>query len=100
MALDDDRVTTKSELFKLQSTEQVKQHIVFDSQGRPILVFTTYIDAKDGDPCSCTEYVYRNPTSTQVLDRQERGYKWKAAWESSFIFDPAADYDPDGDGEL
>lgn len=100
MALDNPDVKTKSELFKSQKDEQVKQHIVYDAQDRPVLVFTAYIEAEDGDPCSATEYVYRNATSTQVVDRQERVYAWKAAWDANFVFDPTVSYDPDGDGVL
>lgn len=100
MALDNDEVKTKTELLKTQKEEQVKQHIIHDLQDRPILVFTAAIHAEEGDPCLVTEYVYRNPTSTQVFARQERVYKWKAAWDSFFVFDPTADYDPDGDGTI
>lgn len=100
MALDDNRVKSKTELLKSHAKEQVKQHLVFDAQDRPVLVFTAPIDAIDGAPCEVTEYVYRNPTSTQVLKRQERVYNWNENWDTGFTFDPATDYDPDGDGEL
>lgn len=79
---------------------QVKQHIIFDGQDRPILVFTAPIDSKDGAPCTVTEYVYRSPTSTQVYKRQEREYKWKSVWDTGFTFDHTANYDPDNDGVL
>lgn len=88
------------DLMKSHEHEPVKQHIVFDSQSRPKLIFTTYVGAQDGDPCTCDEYVYLNPSSTQIQSRQERHYKWKAAWDSQFIFDPAVSYDPDGDGVI
>lgn len=97
---DNDKVKSKTELLKSHLQEQTKQHIVRDSQARPKLIFTAYIEAEDGDPCICTEYVYYNATETDIRDRQERVYEWKAIWENGFIFDPAADYDPDGDGEL
>lgn len=97
---DDVRVKTKTELLKSHSKEQVKQHIVFDLQERPQFVFTAYIDASDGDPCEVTEYVYRNASSTQVKNRQERVYNWNANWDTDFTFDPTVDYDPDGDGDI
>ena len=100
---DNSDVKTATELFRSQANEQVKQHIVLDGQGRPKFVFTTYIGALEGDPCSVDEYVYSSPTSTQVINRQERVYKWKAAWETgalAFTFDPTASYDPDGNGIL
>jgi hypothetical protein len=97
---DIEEVKTATELLKSQASEQVKQHIVFDSADRPVLVFTAPIGTEDGKPCTATEYVYRNSTSTQVKDRQERVYKWKAIWDSNFIFNPLTSYDSDGDGIL
>lgn len=93
-------VTTPSEILKSHANEQVKQHLVLDTQGRPKFIFTTYIGAGDGDPCMVDEYVYSSPTSTQIINRQERIYRWKSAWETGFTFDPAANYDPDGDGAI
>lgn len=96
-------VKTATELLKSHANEQVKQHTVLDTQGRPKFVFTTYIGAQEGDPCMCDEYVYANPTTTQIINRQERVYKWKAIWETGplvFTFDPTVSYDPDGDGVL
>lgn len=97
---DNSDVKTATELLKSHANESVKQHLVLDAQGRPFLVFTTYIGAVSGDPCTVDEYVYASPTSTQIIGRQERAYKWKAAWDSIFIFNPATSYDPDGDGNL
>jgi hypothetical protein len=100
---DNSDVKTATELLKSHANEQVKQHIVLDSQSRPKFVFTTYIGAGEGDPCMCDEYVYVNATSTQIINRQERVYRWKAAWEAgalAFTFDPTVSYDADGDGVL
>ena len=91
---------TRTEQLKSHLHMQVKQHIVFDAQDRPQFVFTAPIDAKDGSPCTVTEYVYKAINSTQVKARQEREYLWKIAWDGDFQFDPTTDYDPDGDGEL
>jgi len=97
---DNAEVTTATELLKQHSNESVKQHLVLDGQGRPFLVFTTYIGAIEGSPCTVDEYVYKDATSTQIIARQERTYKWKAAWDALFVFDPLVDYDADGDGNL
>ena len=97
---DNDKVTSKRELLKAHLQEQTKQHIVRDAQARPQFIFTAYIEAGEGDPCICTEYVYYNATETDIKNRQERVYEWKAAWDGDFVFDPATNYDPDGDGEL
>jgi hypothetical protein len=93
-------VPTKLELLKTLQNEQLKHHTVRDAQGRAQFVFSTKIAAGDGEPCLVTEYVYYNATTTDILSRQERVYRWKAAWDANFTFDPTADYDPDGDGDL
>jgi hypothetical protein len=98
--IDNAEVTTALELLKTHANEQVKQHIALDAQGRPKYIFTTYIGAAENDPCMCDEYVYKDLTSTQIIGRQERVYKWKAAWDAGFLFDPTVAYDADGDGIL
>lgn len=98
--VDNNEVKTAEELLKSHEKSQIKQHIVVDAQGRDYLVFTTYIGAKDGDPCLVTEYVYPNLTTTKISDRQERTYRWKSAWDSGYTFDPTVSYDADGDGVL
>lgn len=100
MSSDNAAIKDKNVLLKGHDKTQVKQHIVYDANSRPILVFTTYIHTADGEPCSVTEYVYLSPTSTLVRDRQERVGVWNAAWEAGFTYDPATSYDPDGDGVL
>lgn len=97
---DNAKVTTKTELLKAQLQEQTKQFITRDPQGRVKYIFTAYVEAGEGDPCMCTEYVYFNPTETDIKARQERVYSWKSAWDAGFTFDPTANYDPDGDGDL
>lgn len=93
-------VTTTTELIEAHLKGQTKTHSVRDAAGRIFLDFTATVDAKEGDPCMVTEYVYYDPTSTQIIKQQERVYKWKAAWDTGFVFDPATDYDADGDGDL
>lgn len=100
MSSKDGVTTTRTEQLKSHLYQQVKQHIVFDAQDRPILVFTAPIDTRDGGPCTVTEYLYRGGISTQVQARQEREYRWKAVWDQNFVFDPAVDYDADGDGNI
>lgn len=97
---DTDEVRTATELLKTHAHEQVKQHIVLDAQQRVKFVFTAPISAVENTPCMADEYVYAGPTSTTIIARQERTYKWKASWDSGFVFDPAISYDADGDGVL
>ena len=98
--IDTNKVLTAEEQLKTQLLSQVKQHIVTDSQGRVKFIFTAPIGAQANDPCTVTEYVYLNATSTIVIDRQERNYLWQAAWGSGFVFDPTVVYDADGNGVL
>ena len=87
-------------LLKSLEGQQLKQHIVHDASKRPIFIFEAPINARDGDPCLVTEYVYLDPTEPIVISRQERQYRWKEVWETGFTFDPATDYDLNGDGTL
>lgn len=93
-------VTTPTELLKAHQNSQTKTHVVLDANDRPTFVFTATVDAEEGAPCMCTEYRYKDLTSVISIGQQERVYKWKAAWDSGFSFDPSADYDPDGNGIL
>lgn len=97
---DNDDVRSRTELITSLQNEQTKQHIVFDAEGRAKFLFEAVATAADGSPCLCTEYVYLATPGTTVRSRQERVYKWKAAWDGGFLFNPASNYDPDGDGEL
>ena len=93
-------VTTKGEILKSLEGQQLKQHIVHDVSNRAILIFEAPVDAKEGTPCLCTELVYIDPTESIVIAKQERQYRWKAAWDSLFVFDSAVDYDVDGNGVI
>lgn len=96
----DSIVSSKGELLKSLEGQQLKQHIVHDAQSRAQFIFEAPSGARDGDPCLCTELVYIDPTETIVIAKQERQYRWKAAWDSLFVFDSATDYDADGDGVI
>jgi len=100
MALDNDAVKNKTSLLKSHLNEQMKTHIVYDGSIRPKYIFTAEIDAAEGDPCLVTEYVYHPTSTSDIIHRQERVYKWKAVWDAAFVFDPSVDYDADGDGNL
>lgn len=91
---------TKGEILKSLEGQQLKQHIVHDASNRALFIFEAPVDAKEGTPCLCTELVYIDPTESIVIDKQERQYRWKSAWDSNFTFDPAVDYDLDGNGVL
>lgn len=100
MPNDDQVEKSRSALLISLEGQLLKQHSVHDAQGRVVFLFEAPVNAKDGEPCLVTEYVYLSPTSTQVKDRQESHYRWKSAWEADFTFDQNADYDPDNDGVL
>lgn len=93
-------ITTTLELLKSLEGQQLKQHLTLDSNGRDKFIFEALVDARDGDPCLVTEYVYADATSTRIIGRQEQQYRWNAVWDSNFEFDVNIVYDPDGDGVL
>jgi hypothetical protein len=93
-------ISNSSELIKSHLGSHTKSHSVKDAQGRIFLEFTASWNAKEGDACIATEYVYDGVASTLIIGVQERFYKWKATWDSGFTFDPTVSYDPDGDGVL
>lgn len=97
---DNDDVRSRTEIITSLQNEQTKQHVVFDGDGRAKFLFEATATAIEGSPCLCTEYIYLATPGTTVRSRQERVYKWKAAWDGDFVFDPAVDYDSDGDGAL
>lgn len=99
----DDIVKTPTELLRSLEKQQLKQHIVHDAQNRPKFIFEAPVDAKNDDPCLVTELVYIDASESIVIKKQERVYRWKAAWDTgapAFTFDPSADYDADGDGVI
>lgn len=97
---EDNIVSTKGEILKSLEGQQLKQHIVHDAQLRPQFIFEAPVSANDGDPCLVTELVYIDPTESIVIKKQERQYRWKASWDTLFVFDKATSYDPDGDGKI
>lgn len=99
----DNIVKTNTEILKSLEGEQLKQHIVHDSASRPQFIFEAPVGAVDGDPCLVTELVYINASESIVIKKQERQYRWKGAWDTgapAFVFNPATDYDVDGNGVL
>lgn len=80
--------------------EMTKTHIILDNSDRPVFIFTASVNAADGTPCLCTEYIYKGAASTIVVGQRERVYEWKTVWETNYTFDPNTDYDLDGDGIL
>lgn len=66
---------------KSQANELLKQHIIYDSNQRAVLIFTSYYGAGEGTPCTGVAYEYVSPTSSQVARMAEFTYSWKAAWD-------------------
>ena len=94
----DVKVTT---LLKSLNNEQTKSFTINEAGlARAKFIMEAPISAKEGTPCLCTEYIYMAPDNNQVKAMQERIYKWKAAWDGEFTFDPTADYDSDASGSL
>lgn len=75
--------TTKTEIILTSQYELVKQYQLLDIQGRPSKLYTAASNAKDGDPCIVTEFVYVD-SSSSVLKGKFDGYDF---WDESFIPD-------------
>ncbi len=67
----------------MSENELVKQFQLIDPQGRPWKIFTAPSNAKNGDPCLVTEFIYPDSISTVVRGRQD-GYE---SWDKDFIPD-------------
>lgn len=76
--------TTKTELLKSHAKELVKTYVEFDGQGRPSKNYTAYTNARHGDPCEVTEYIFNGPTSTVIKARKEGYSTWDSAWDADF----------------
>ena len=59
-----------------EAKEYVKQHIIFDGQGRTIAVYTAGNDVSQGEKCSITRYKYINSTSAVIVNRFEDDAVW------------------------
>lgn len=69
-------------LLKTQLHELIKQHIVYDTNGRVTYVYTARADAANGDGCSKVQYSYTSLTSNQVDYMKESNSIWDASWET------------------
>jgi hypothetical protein len=78
--MSDPRVTTKSELLKTHLYETVKNYVVYDGQNRQWKVYTAKSDAKDGEPCIVTEYIYTGPAATTLKGTKEASAIWDDTW--------------------
>lgn len=75
--------TTKTEMIKTVERELIKQYQLLDGQGRPYKLYTAASNAKDGDPCLVTEFIYQSPTTTTMKGKKE-GY---SNWDKTFVPD-------------
>lgn len=60
--------------------EAVKQRFGYDAQTRMAITWVALANAKHGDPCLRTDYLY-DGTSTRVLGMKESLSTWDAAWD-------------------
>lgn len=75
--------TTKTELIKTAEKELIKQFQLLDIQGRPSKLYTASTNAKNGDPCLVTEFIYQNSSST-IMKGKKEGY---SQWDTTFVPD-------------
>jgi hypothetical protein len=76
--------STEANLLSSHSKELSKQYVIFDGQNRVSKVYSAVRKAQDGDACIVTEYIYRDPTTTQMLARKEAPGVWSAAYDADF----------------
>ena len=77
--------TTKTEVLVTILKEINKQHVNFDTLGRPSIVYTARVDAITGDPCHLREYIYYGITTT-VKGRKEGYGQWSSTFDGSVFF--------------
>lgn len=77
--------TTKTEMLMTTEKELIKQAHILDIQSRPGFLYTASANAKAGDPCLVTQFLYVADDST-VLKGKKEGY---AIWDSSWVPDSA-----------
>lgn len=75
--------TTRTELLKTVEKELIKQFHELDAFNRPGFLYTASANAKTGDPCLVTEFIYVD-TLTSILKGKKEGY---STWSSSFVPD-------------
>lgn len=75
---------TLTEQLLSQAKSLVKQYIEFDGYGRTSKVYTASTNARNGTPCTVTEYIYVNPSSSVIKARKEGHSTWNAAWDADF----------------
>lgn len=78
-----DSFNKKSDHILSHMKEQVKIHVIYDGNQRQHLIYTAKRDAKNGDPCMVTEYVYDGIT-TRCTGFKENDAAWNSAWDADF----------------
>ena len=79
-----EQVPDKYSLLQTHLNELTKTFTVFDGLSRPQFVYTAKSDAKNGDPCIKTEYIFANPTSTTIIGSKETNSTWNSSFDANF----------------
>lgn len=70
----------KTEMIITSEHELVKQYQLLDLQNRPSKVYTAPTNAKSGDPCIVTEYIYADAITTLVQGKTQGYDVWDESW--------------------
>ena len=73
------KILNRTSLLKAHLHELTKTYIELDAQDRPSRIFTARTDAKDGEECLVTSYIYKDATSSIVIKRKEDTSVWVSA---------------------
>jgi len=72
--------TTRTELLLTVEKELIKQYHELDTFGRPEFLYTAAANAKTGDPCLVTEFLYVDNVSSVSRGKKEGYSVWSESW--------------------
>lgn len=76
---------SSSDLLISTLNELSKIHIEYDAADRPEFIFTAPRYTKNNERCICVKYVYRGPTSQQVMNQTEFNALWDSSWDDTDV---------------
>lgn len=71
---------TTRDVLKSLKHEALKEFREYDAQFRPSAIYQAFTDAKEGDDCLKTEYIY-DGLSQRIIKKKESVTDWQSAWD-------------------
>lgn len=66
---------------RTQLGEYIKQHMIYDGNGRVTDVYTARAEALNSEKCSRVQYAYLSVSSSLVIYMKETESAWDVTWE-------------------